>query len=83
MLYVAAASELDGGFSSADALTNYSAFYLDAASLPFNPTGCRVRMLHWWKDECTTVAAYDASLGRVQLTRPHVRHRRPRRFGLF
>ena len=69
MLYVAAASELDGGFSSADALTNYSAFYLDAASLPFNPTGCRVRMLHWWKDECTTVAAYDASLGRVQLTR--------------
>lgn len=69
MLQVANVEAIDGGLSSAASLKRFRAFYAEPGELPFDPTGCRIRLLHWWKDECTTVSKYIADMGYVLLNR--------------
>lgn len=68
-LFVASTQPIDGANLTSSALSRWRAFYADPGQIPFDPTGCRVRMLHWWKDECTTVTMYKADSGYLLLNR--------------
>lgn len=69
-LWVAGTLEEDAENAESNAFARSGAFYAWPESISFDPTGCRVRLVHWWKDECTTVRAYSAETGRITLNRP-------------
>lgn len=56
--------------TSQNKFLNQSGFYTDPMQVPMQLDGAIVRLVHWWKDELTTVRQYDPLSGYIGMSRP-------------